>query len=94
MKRMAKKKQAIILDYLINGVQSVVWVEIFHHYLQISLVPTEPSVQGVMGVLFPKVKQLECPDTHPPLLVPEFTEEWSYNSSPPQIFFCFCNVCN
>jgi len=92
VKRMAKKEQAIILDYLTNGVKFVAWVEIFHHYLQISLVPIQPSVQGVMWVLFPKVKQLGCTDTHSHLLVPEFKKEWSYNSSPLHIIFC--NVFN
>jgi hypothetical protein len=92
MKRGAKNTQAIILDYLTNGVRFVARVEIFHHYLQISLGPTQLSVQGVLGVLFPKVKQMGCTATHSPLLVPEFKNEWSYNSSP--LYIISCNVGN
>jgi len=56
VKRVAKNKQAIILDYWTNGVPVVAWVEIYHHYLQISLGPTQPSVQGILGLFSPKGK--------------------------------------
>jgi hypothetical protein len=75
-----------------EGVTFVAWVEIFLHYWQIRLGLTQPSVQEALGVLFPAVKQLGCTATLSPLLVPEFKNEWSYNSSPLRTISC--NVCN